>query len=693
MHQARSIRVFCIVASLLFAGSLRAQPAPSITGSFTATRSDGAVTAQGTFNCSGSGTCTGTYNAAAYPVGCSNPTLSSGEFTLTGVAIGQAGAHSGRVVLRNALSEERENPDGSCTVSSRSDLVLDFTGQSDGVNGTFAGSFPGLGNTGPITVNGSFRTSASQVPEALQGTLSGSNPLGANVQAQFTCSGGNPCIGTYSGSIRPHDCSNAYQLSGQFTMTGLDLSRAGPISGQMRFTRFFVTEDRVMPGGICVLEETGDLVIAFTGTWNGNSATLSIPPMQHEDGPIAFSASFQSGTAPAFTVAVNSRIDNQTATVTATMQPRPEDLGRTQSVYVFALAPQSLVQPRPVPDPMPPLAKAQGKGPKADAIACVLAQLNASNQLVAVSASSMQAFVTGALSANGTAVTIANGVPTVNIGGATFYVGYGTTAQGMLANGNTVNAVTVPGQRECRPQPPQTGWWWQPVDPALGRSPRDGTGYSLEAQGSLLFFAAFLYDESGRASWYVASGRTSIDGSLFTADLLQPRGGQTLGGTYRPFTSVANAGPITLTFDSASTGTLSWAGGTFPIGRFDIIPNGLAAPPRPNQPEPGWWWNPQESGRGFFIEWQDGTADLAGYMYDDAGNPVWYITVVPTPDPTRLSGNWLQFGSGMTLTGTWRPHQLVNSSVAPVSVTFTSATTAVMTLPGGRTTNLLRHRF
>ena len=48
------------------------------------------------------------------------------------------------------------------------------------------------------------------------------------------------------------------------------------------------------------------------------------------------------------------------------------------------------------------------------------------------------------------------------------------------------------------------------------------------------------------------------------------------------------------------------------------VPGGLAGPPLAGQPENGWWWNPAESGRGFFIEWQNGQggpqADLAGYM-------------------------------------------------------------------------------
>jgi len=336
------------------------------------------------------------------------------------------------------------------------------------------------------------------------------------------------------------------------------------------------------------------------------------------------------------------------------------------------------------------LAKSQGKD---TAVACVLAQLKANGQLQAVSAAAVQAFVAGVFTSQGQAVTVLNGVPTVNIAGATFFVGYGPSSTAMINGGNNRSVASIPGALECTPQAPKTGWWWDPPPAAGARSPRDGTGYSIEVNGANLFFAAFLYDASGRSSWYVASGRTSLDGSLFVGDLLQAGGGQTLGGAYRNFSSVTNAGPITLAFNSATSGTMVWPGGTVPLGRFDIVPNGAAAAPRPNTPESGWWWNPAESGRGFFIEWQDGWADLAGYMYDDAGNPVWYIAVTPTPDPMRLSGTWWSYGNGMTLMGPWQPHVRTNDSVAPVTLTFTSATTATMTLPNGRTTNLVRHRF
>jgi hypothetical protein len=374
---------------------------------------------------------------------------------------------------------------------------------------------------------------------------------------------------------------------------------------------------------------------------------------------------------------------------TANLQYRAQDVGTNGSVFVFARAPATVV--KAAADGSPPLAlgKAVSRdGSKAD-VACVLAQLNASGQLIAVTAAQLQAYLSGVLSAQGASVSILNGVPAGTVAGATFFVGYGSNAGGMINNGTNRSVVTVPGPRECKPQAPQTGWWWNPAE--------GGRGYSIEVAGNHIFYAAFLYDESGRSRWYVATGTTSLDGSLFVGDLLDVRNGQTLSGPYKAPGPITTVGQISLVFDDASHGTLAWPGGVIPIERFNIMPNGLTSPPQADQPENGWWWNPAESGRGFFIEWQNGAggpqADLAGYMYDDAGNPVWYLSVYPTLNPRSFSGNWWSFANGQTLTGAWKPNNRVSDNVAPVTVQFHTATTATITLPGGRNVPLVRHRF
>ena len=80
-------------------------------------------------------------------------------------------------------------------------------------------------------------------------------------------------------------------------------------------------------------------------------------------------------------------------------------------------------------------------------------------------------------------------------------------------------------------------------------------------------------------------------------------------------------------------------------------------------------------------------------MYDEAGNAVWYLSVLPTPDMRAFNGSWWLYANGQSLNNTYRPATRINDNVAPVTIQFSSATAAVMTLPNGRTTTLQRHRF
>ena len=41
-------------------------------------------------------------------------------------------------------------------------------------------------------------------------------------------------------------------------------------------------------------------------------------------------------------------------------------------------------------------------------------------------------------------------------------------------------------------------------------------------------------------------------------------------------------------------------------------------------PESGFWWNRNETGSGYAIEIQDNYLFVALYVYDQAGNPIWY---------------------------------------------------------------------
>jgi hypothetical protein len=114
-------------------------------------------------------------------------------------------------------------------------------------------------------------------------------------------------------------------------------------------------------------------------------------------------------------------------------------------------------------------------------------------------------------------------------------VGYGANGNAMLVNGTTRSVVTVPAAVSCNPQPPQTGWWWNPAE--------GGRGFTIEARGNLLFMAAFHYDTRGRATWNYAGGPMALDGSLFTSDFLRPRDGRRLPGAIQAVPTSVGIGP------------------------------------------------------------------------------------------------------------------------------------------------------
>jgi hypothetical protein len=386
---------------------------------------------------------------------------------------------------------------------------------------------------------------------------------------------------------------------------------------------------------------------------------------------------------PVFPMVVSGSITPTVASITADIKYRPQDVGTNGSVYVFALAPAAIVKNALVPaldGYVGPVARGAAKDTP---LPCVLAQLTGSG-LTAASAGNLAPYLSGVLGSQGASVAVLNGVSTSLIQGSVFYVGYGANSTAMINDGINRSAATVPGAVTCQPQAPQSGWWWNRNEP--------GRGFSIEAADNRLFMAGYLYDASGRSTWTVAGGQSSLDGSLFHGPLQNFSGGQTLTGTYKAPAGAPSGGAITLTFTDASNGTLVWAGGAIPITRFDIAAPS-AAPLPPFVPQNGWWWSPTESGRGYFMEFSNNVAFIAGYMYDATGNPLWYLASGAMSSPQTFSANWTQWGNGQTLTGPFVPAAQINANVGPLSIRFDDASHATLTLPGNRSVAITRFGF
>ena len=95
----------------------------------------------------------------------------------------------------------------------------------------------------------------------------------------------------------------------------------------------------------------------------------------------------------------------------------------------------------------------------------------------------------------------------------------------------------------------------------------------------------------------------------------------------------------------------------------------------------GWWWNARESGRGFFIEQEGTTIVMAGYIYDDAGNPIWFLASGAIVD-NMFTAEMQTYRNGQTLTGPY-VGPATGPSLGTITVRFTSAEQATVTWPGG----------
>ena len=223
-----------------------------------------------------------------------------------------------------------------------------------------------------------------------------------------------------------------------------------------------------------------------------------------------------------------------------------------------------------------------------------------------------------------------------------------------------------------------TGWWWNPAEP--------GRGFSVEIRNGRMYLGAFLYDDDGAASWYVVNGPQSA--SIYSGTLAKFGAGQTLAGDYKPAQLLGTAGNASINFTSSTSATLTWPGGTVALQRFPVNGQSVIAKPA-GAPETGWWWNPSESGTGWFFEVQGSNIFLAGYLYDGSGRPVWYVASGSMLSPTAYDGNLQLYAGGQTLTGGYRA-PTSSAPVGQVSLRFTTPTTATITLPTGRTVALSR---
>jgi len=558
------------------------------------------------FTCAAGTTCNGTYKGVEYNIKCGVTHRFNGSITLQGLDPSKPSSSGSATVTQLQGTNEAACSVGVLTLNST------YTASSDGTNGTVSVSF---GTTPPL--QGTFSLAGAPNNVRVSGSLTTASNPDFSFTIAFSCSG-NPCAGVYTRTGKDTGCSNGYAHSDTFLASGFDLSHPAALAGNV--TVYGLTQSQPHPDGTCSYSfDTTPANLPYTAAWDGTNGTMTATATSQATGThVPLNGSFSGAGAtppPTFPMTVTTNITPTTSTVTATIQPRPQDAGTTQSVFVFAYAPQSLLA---------------GKAFKDGPDPCVLAQVGANGQLVGATAATLAPVVTGVLNSQGTLVNILNNVSTPNVSGASLYVGYGPNPGGMFTSGTYQGVVNIPGAAQCQtnlataatPATPGalTGLWWNASE--------SGWGVHFTQRGANLFAAWYTYDSAGNPKWYVSTcSGIAGQGGTCNGTLFEVTGPSFFGGTFNPaLVNATNAGPLTVTFSNANAASMSYtvAGVTRTIALTRQPLGGGTATPAVDFSDI-WWGGASESGWGMAMAQQSGITFLAWYVYDSGGKPTWLV--------------------------------------------------------------------
>jgi len=152
-------------------------------------------------------------------------------------------------------------------------------------------------------------------------------------------------------------------------------------------------------------------------------------------------------------------------------------------------------------------------------------------------------------------------------------------------------------------------------------------------------------------------------------------------GLYNALCVLIGTGASTCTGYKAGAGE-SWGGtGTGRPGIWSRI-----------VPHIGLWWNPDESGTGYNIDYKDGVIVLLVYSYLTNGDPIWYIAS-GTLEGDTFTGELNKARGGQCISCPYTGMPVLDGSAGTVTIKFHSNVTATMTLPGGRVTQIEPEAF
>jgi hypothetical protein len=112
------------------------------------------------------------------------------------------------------------------------------------------------------------------------------------------------------------------------------------------------------------------------------------------------------------------------------------------------------------------------------------------------------------------------------------------------------------------------------------------------------------------------------------------------------------------------------------------------------QPRTGTWWNKNESGTAYNFEFQDGTLVITIYSYLTGGTAQWYLSSgAMTNNQHNYVGTLDKYVGGPCISCQFTGPPTRTGNDGTISIVFLSETSATVTLPGGRTTQIQPFNF
>jgi uncharacterized protein (TIGR03437 family) len=165
---------------------------------------------------------------------------------------------------------------------------------------------------------------------------------------------------------------------------------------------------------------------------------------------------------------------------------------------------------------------------------------------------------------------------------------------------------------------PASGWWYNPSVP--------GTYYVVEAENGVVRLGILSYSTNGDPQWSLVRC-VKRPGGDYVGTAEQYTGGRALNQAATPPTGIVDGPTVSLVFQSAANATLQIGTQSIPIQRYQF--SNQWASPMLNAPRTGWWDQPSQSGRGYFLEVQGNTLFVGALIYGSSGQPSWVTATGP----------------------------------------------------------------